>query len=479
MDIMEKLVENVVARRYEDLPRQAIEATRSGVLETLGTLIAGASAPGCQIVVDLVREWGGKQESTILIHGGKVPAQNAALVSSTMARALEFDGGMERGLHPCASSVPSALAVAEMCGGINGKEFLTAIAVGEDLAGRINLATTYRPEGKISRTTTCMPFGVAAIAGRLLRLDKNAMWNAMGIAFTQAAGSMQSIVDGALAERVSQGFASSSGIISAILAKRGITGAKNILQGTHGFFSLFSRDQGDAGALVAGLGQDFFGTQIFRKRYPQCGAAASATDGVLELRRKHNIQPTDVDGIRVILRQTFLNTVRPSFRIRDTIQVDAQFSLPYIVANALARGYPKLEHFTADSVQNEEVLAISKKVQCIAGDEEIDKQSGLAQSAIVEIRTKNGGCYTKFVKSPVGWLPGRPLTYEEIVKKFRDCVAYAPIALPEGNTDRLINMVTDLEGIRDVSCFSAFLKPKSFPYHIHIMRPLMRPFRNW
>lgn len=450
MDAIEKLAKNVVRVRYEDLPKEVVEGTKISVLETLGVIAAGATAPGCQIIVDLVKDWGGKLESTILIHGGKVPAHNAALVNSTMARALELDNATDRGLHLNASSVTSALAVSEMCGGISGKEFITAVALGEDLASRINLATAYRLQGKISRVGTCMPFGVAAITGRILTLDEIGIRNALGIAFTQAGGSMQSIVDGASAERVSQGLASSSGIVAAILAKRGITGAKNVLQGIHGFFSLFSNDQADINRLTAGLGEEFLGVLCMRKRYPQCGCTLAATEGTIELRQRYNLTPEDVDEVLVTMRRIMYQTASPSFQVRDNPQVDAQFSVPYVVANVLVRGSSRLEHFTQESVLNPDVVAFTKRIRCIAGDQEVEERGGLAHSALVEIRMKDGRTYKNFVKSPVGWPPGRTLTYEETAEKFKSCAAYSSMPLPQDNIDKLINIVGDLQNVHDI-----------------------------
>ncbi|MBI4333561.1 MAG: MmgE/PrpD family protein [Chloroflexi bacterium] len=450
MDIVEQLVDNVEATSYERLPVEAVEAARMSILETLGALIAGATAEGCREVVGLVRGWGGKPESTVLVHGDKVPAHNAALAGATMARALEIDDAAEKGMHPSAASVPAALAVAERRGGVSGKELIAAIAAGEDLAIRLNLATTPYAEGKISRVGTCMPLGVAAITAKLLGLDKTGMWNALGIAYAQSAGNFQSIVDGALAERVTQGFAASAGIVSAELAQTGISGPRNILQGIHGFFKMFSRDQGDLKVLMAGLGQEYMGTQTHRKRYPSCGCTLSCTDAIMELRREHGIRPDDVDGVLVTVSRHMYTTGGPPFQVRNNPQIDAQFSIPYTVANALLRGKPRLEHFTPASVQEEEVLALSGRVRCVASDEELKRRAGLYCSTVVEVRMKNGTKHSQFTRSAVGSPPGRPLTYAEVLEKFNDCIAYARIPSLERNAGKIVDMVGNLESVDDV-----------------------------
>lgn len=89
------------------------------LFDTLGMLIAGAPAVGCKTVVDRVLEWGGKEESSILMYKGKVPAHNAALANAVMARALDFCDCMDHGIHLSSSVIPVGLAVTEKVGGVS------------------------------------------------------------------------------------------------------------------------------------------------------------------------------------------------------------------------------------------------------------------------------------------------------------------------------------------------------------------------
>ncbi len=106
---------------YEELPEKPIAVAKEVMLAVLGTTIAGADAEGCEALVARVRQWGGRKEATILLHGGKVPAYNAALVNSAMARALDFCDGMVPGMHVGSSSIPTALAAAEAGRGLHGQ----------------------------------------------------------------------------------------------------------------------------------------------------------------------------------------------------------------------------------------------------------------------------------------------------------------------------------------------------------------------
>ena len=91
MSIIAELVKNVLETPFEAFDSSTLDRARDRIIDVVGCLIGGANASGCSMIVDLVREWGGKKESTILVHGGKVPAHNAALVNCVMARSYDFE----------------------------------------------------------------------------------------------------------------------------------------------------------------------------------------------------------------------------------------------------------------------------------------------------------------------------------------------------------------------------------------------------
>src|SRR3990167_4940310 len=108
MDTEQRLSQYALESAYKDLPDSTIAFAKNVILTVLGTTIAGARAEGCEAIARQARQWGGREESTILIHGGRVPAHNAALVNSTMARALDYCDGMVPGIHVGSSSIPTA-----------------------------------------------------------------------------------------------------------------------------------------------------------------------------------------------------------------------------------------------------------------------------------------------------------------------------------------------------------------------------------
>src|SRR3989304_8941153 len=208
METEQTLADYVLNTRYEELPAEPIAIAKHLTLTVAGTAIAGAKAEGCEALVNQVRRWGGRKEATILLHGGKAPAHNAAFVNSAMARALDFCDGMVPGLNLGSSSIPTALAAAELAGGCSGREFIAALVVGTELASRLNAVSVY--DG-FDPTGVCGIFAATAVAGRILRLDSRQMLNAFALAFNPAGGRLAGNIDGSLAVRVLQGFASQTG----------------------------------------------------------------------------------------------------------------------------------------------------------------------------------------------------------------------------------------------------------------------------
>jgi len=451
MGLEEILAEYVFGIKFDDLPQEPVDTTKNLILTILGTTIAGATAEGCEAVVHQVKQWGGRDEATILIHGGKVPACNAAFANSVMARALDFCDGMVPGIHLGSSSIPVALAIAEFTGGCSGKEFLAALVAGTEVAARLNLsAPAYNG---FDPTGVCGIFATAAIAGKLLRMNGNQMLHAMALALNRSGGSFQSNIDGSLAVRVIQGFVSQGGITCAQLAQRGITGPKNFLEGIYGYFHLYAKDEYDPQTVVDGLGTRFKMNNFLFKKYPSCGGTLASTDAILELMTKDKLGPEDVDRIDIRVTPAVYNLTGHPFKIGENPKVSAQFSIRYCVANALLRRRPELKHFDEPFVRDPKLMEIVKKIQVVPDAALRERDHRTAE---MRITTKDGRISHTVVDVPRGY-PENPLTEEEHQERFQSCIRYASKSLPQENIEKIVSWVKHLESVQDVRTFVPLL----------------------
>jgi 2-methylcitrate dehydratase PrpD len=445
METEGKLAEYALDTRFEDLPPEPVNVIKSVVLTIVGSTIAGAAQEGCEALINQIREWGGSKEATLLIHGGQVPAHNAAFANSTMSRALDICDGMSPGIHLGSSTVPTALAVAELSGGCSGKEFLASVVVGSEVAARINFSSFY--DG-FDPTGVCSIFATTAIAGRMLHLNSGQMLNALALAFNKSGGSFQSNIDGSLAVRVIQGFVSQGGIICAQLAKRGITGPKNFLEGIYGYFHLYARDKYDPKAVIGELGKRFDSTKVLFKKYPSCAGTAASVEAILDLVEEKGIVPEEVAKIDIRVTPYIHKLVGHRFEIGDNPRVNAQFNISYCVASALLRKGLKLHHFEDSFIREPKIRELTDKIDVIV-DSALEKRGEHHCAMQMDVRARDGVVYHKGVDVPQGF-PENPLTNEEHLKRFEDCVSYARKPWVGENKDKIVSLISELEEIKDV-----------------------------
>jgi 2-methylcitrate dehydratase PrpD len=438
--------------RYEDIPGPAVEAAKKSVLDSLATALGGSAQAGVAELMAMVREWGGNEQSTVIAYGIRCPAPNAAQVNGTMIHALDYDDGHQVAqVHIGCVAVSTCFAVAERMGGKNGRELITALTLGPDFMARLGLAS--RPGGSLIEsgwhpTALFGYLGAAAMAGRLMGLDEEKMVNALGIAYHQCAGNSQCVNDGALTKRMGPGLAARGGITAALMAERGITGARNILEGEYGMYQQYHGGDYDAKILTADLGKRFEVVNIGAKPYPCCGFTHAFIDAVLSLRSKHDIDVAQVSSITAYGGQTSYEIcVPPEVKCTPRNTIDAQFSVPWAIATALVKGRVSLEDFTRAAIKNEDVLRISRKVTGVL-DPALNRH-GVGPGR-VKILMKDGTEYSEEVEHCLGSVE-RPMTFDDCAVKFRECAAGSIKPLPAATIDKVIDMIGQLEKLDDAT----------------------------
>jgi 2-methylcitrate dehydratase PrpD len=433
-------------------PDDVLTVVKRVVLATLGTAVAGAGEEGCGTLRKMLVARGGTPESTTFVFHDRLPAPSAALINGTMCRALDFCDAMAPGLHIGSSLVPAAFAAMELRGGCSGEELLTALAVGCEVGSRLNLD---EPEyNGFDPTGVVGVFAAAAGAARILRLTPDQTLHALALAFNRAGASFQSNVDGSLAVRLIQGWVAESGITCALLAREGITGPKRFLSGIYGYAHLFARDRREPQSFVADLGEKFLVKNIVFKKYPSCGVTQGATELALAAARELSLRPDMIEQVKVALPPYSYRLVGHDFAIGDNPRVNAQFSVQYCVANAIARGSSKLTHFRDDEIRDPKILNLVKRV-AVRSAPEMDARGH--SSVDVTIVTKDGRTKEQRLDISPGF-PGAELTAQEHLARFWDCMEYAAYPLPRAQAEMLVETVDDLAARRDARAILLLMK---------------------
>ncbi len=458
-DTVDLLASYVARTTYDTLPPRVIELAKLFILDAVGTMIAGSSAPGCEKVASLVKDWGGKPESTVAVFGGALPAPEAALANTMMSHALDLDDLHEEAVVHCSCcQVPVGLAVGER-GKRSGRDLICSVAIGIDLAARLGVAIGY--EIGFVRSGICNIFGAAANAARLLDLDEKATRDALGICLSQCAGNAQAVVDAALVKRMQPAFAARDGILSAFLAKAGIKGPIGVMDGRYGFFELYGRGPTFHHRLTDRLGEFFEIENLSVKLL--CGSRAihGAAECAIDLAIKEGITAADVEKMIVFLPRITHDYAGRPFTVGDTPQASAQFSAIFGAAAGVVYRDLFIDHIQESAVLNPELLDLAQnRTEAVVDESVTDPAATLPVS--VKILTRDGRLRFKRVDCLTGH-PRNPVPDRTFIDKFRRAVKRAARPVPEENTERLIELIQRLEELDDISILMRLVRPQEAP----------------
>jgi len=451
--IEEQLVAHIVETKFEDLPPEVIHYCKLLIVDSLGVTFPGSRAPGCQQVVDMAKQWGGESGATILISRYKSAPPLAALANSTMMHALDFDDTLDAlALHTFVSVLPAALAAAESLGNVDGKTFILALTIGVETICRISLGIK-RPLSWI-RTATCGTFGAAASVGKIMGLDNESMSNALGLAYSQTSGNAQGLLEGKLVKRMQPGFSAMSGVISAFLARSGVTGSSRFLEGEYGFYNLYERGEYDLAPLVEKLGDHFTIMDLSIKPYPSCRMTHATIDAALKMRKNIGTDFDKIDEISVSVSEMVTEMVGKPFVIGTNPQVDAQFSIPYTTACALVKGKVLLSDFDEENIMDKKINILANRV-IVASDKHLPVKDILHSK--LSVKMINGQFFEETIDIPFG-NPGNPMTMQQCQDKFRQCIDYSNIKIDGARTAELLLKIEQLETLKDVQSIIDLMK---------------------
>jgi len=327
-----------------EIPDAVMARALALVTDFTGSILRAAhEADSTPAVLAMVERLGmdGDGPCTVFGLNRRYGAAAATLLNGTFGHSLDFDDThADSSLHPSAPVVPAALAAAELTGA-SGADFLAAVVIGFEICCRLGMAldpTEHYARG-FHPTATAGTFGAAVAAGRLLGMNAKAMSSALGVAASQASGSLQFLVNGAWNKRYQVGEASMKGLMAATLAAADFVGAEDAIDGKHGFLGGYS-DGADPARAVAGLGTVWETLRIGVKPYPACRYTHAAVDGLLALRRDLNLAPDEVEAITVGLHRNGITLVGAPLaeKRRARSVVEGQFSMPFAAAAVLLRG---------------------------------------------------------------------------------------------------------------------------------------------
>lgn len=445
--------------RYENLSAEVVDRTKYFFLDYLGVAVRGSLSDSSPPVYRLSGDLGGVGNATLLGRTEKVAFAYAALANGASAHSVELDDTHQGGsIHLGVSVFSAALAVAEQ-EQASGRDFIAAAVAGFETAAR--LAMALRPKEHYTRgfhpTATCGTFGAAVAAAKLLGLSEAQLVSALGIAGSQASGSMEFLTDGAWTKRFHPGWSAFSGIHAALLAREGFIGPTTIIEGKDGFLKAYT-SQADPRKITDGLGSEFQILQTAVKPHSCCRYTQAPIDATLQLVKEHNLQPQDIERVTIGMLETGIPVIcEPAERKRRPLGiVDAQFSLPFGVAVALIKRRAGLEEFSEPMLIDPLVQQVMAKVGYVR-DPELEKNYPREWPAWARAKLTDGREVFAHVRYPKGD-PENPLSWDELIEKYRGLTS----AVWQSNTiNHVLAAVRSIEQQTNMKEFAWDLTPYS------------------
>lgn len=435
-----QLAEFVASLKFEDIPKAVVSKAKQHVLDGLGNQLAASTiSEPARAVITLVREWGGREEATVVGYGFRTPVPHAALCNAMLGHGVELDDAHGKALTKAGSVlVPSTLAAGEMLG-TSGADVLTALVAGYDVTIRIGLAInpSHRKRG-FHTTGTASVFGSAAATAKLCGADAERIAYALGLAGMQAAGIQGFLDDPCMAKPFSPGKAAFNGTMAGLLAARGFSGPRTILESKEGFLRAYA-DEVKVGELTQGLGREFKLPEVGFKPHAACRYAHGPIDAAQILRSRHDLDAAQIE--KVIVRCSELS-IRQAGRVEVPNLNAAMGSMPFGVALALLRGGNGLTDY-AEGFKDRRTHELARRVELVP-----EKEFGeMGRQAIVEIGLADGTAVSERRESPKGE-PDEPLTADELRQKF---YSMATAAVDQSTATTLAELVDGLEDLKNAA----------------------------
>jgi 2-methylcitrate dehydratase PrpD len=403
-----------------DIPAEVAASARLRVLDTVGVCLASVGMDYANAVHDVVAEQGAADDATLFGRRSRSAASWAAFHNGALAHGNDFDDTHSVALmHISGVVVPTVLAMGERHKA-TGAQVLAALIAAYEIGLRIGMAapSAFHARG-FHATGVCGVFAAVAGAGRILDLDPAQMQHALGIALSQAAGSLEFLVEGASTKRMHPGWAGHAGIVAAQLAARGFTGPSTALEGRYGLLRAYAGVAApDYATFARDLGETWETLNIGFKPYP-CGHISHPyMDCARALRERHALTPAQIAAIELRVPQAAVPILCEPVaeKRRPANPYAARFSLPFAVALVLKLGYARIGEFSAERLRDRDLHDLMDRTTYVV-DTSLPYPKGLP--GWIRIKLHDGSMLEERMDASRGSRE-LPMSDEDLYAKFAD-----------------------------------------------------------
>ncbi len=443
---VEILAAHVVETRYDDLPAEAVRATRTFILDSIGVGVAGSNGPFVRELLDTVSGWGTGTDSRAFVHGTRFPATSAAIVNAYMIHCLEYDCVNEDAvIHPMATILGAVTAEADRQGGVSGKDMMLAVALGVDSSCVLGVSSNAGL--RFFRPSTAGAFGATAAVAKLRGFDTAQLVNAFGATYGQISGTLQPHKEGSPVLGMQIGFCARGAVAACDLAEHGLIGPHGVFDGQYGYFNLYEGEGAcDWEPVFATLGKTWQIARVSHKPFPSGRLTHGVVDGIKQVRDVHGLDPEHIEKIVASVPPLAYRLVgRPD--IPDPAPNYAKLCIPFVAATMVLEGTVDVPHFEPGWLKNPAVHALAARVEYIQDDN--PDLNRLAPQRL-DIYLKDGTHHRVDIPEIFGH-PENPLSREQNVDKFMRNWTFGAQPLDTAKGIQMVELIETLEDVDDVS----------------------------
>lgn len=293
--ISERIVQFAKNTQFDDLSPNAIESTKIFLMDTLAVGVAGRCAAGSDRMLNAVRSWGAGDNARVIGRPDvRLPTATAAFLNGYQCHCLEWDCLHEEAVVIAMCVPVAALAAEAEQIQVSGETFLTALAIAVEIAVILGKASETAP--RFFRPAVSGLMGAALGVAYMRGFSEDQMLQTLGLAYSQASGTMQAHWEGAMVLAAQVGIGARAAIYAADMASAGIKAPVDVILGQFGFFSLFETAD-NIDKELASLGSPWKVTELAHKPYPAGRATQSVLTMLQDLRAEHNFTADDIESI--------------------------------------------------------------------------------------------------------------------------------------------------------------------------------------
>ena len=432
MSATRTLAQFIADTEFENLPPPVVEAAKIAILDGVANMVAGSVQELADIIGRYVQDAGGSPQASVVGWGYKTNPPAAAFANGVFGHCLDYEIQGFPPTHGTSSCLPSALALAEHHHA-PGERVITAYVLGWEIQGRLRAASApatapaYHPPGLVG------PLGGAAAAAKTLGLDGDQTLMALGIAASRTGGLTANT--GTMVKSTHPGNAARMGAEAAILAGMGYTASEEALESPVGYAAALFGGDFNWDVATGGLGASWRlldpGFDI--KRFPAQVYMQNAIEAALNLREQNGLDPDDIEQVTIHRRGRGHSGPEPRSGL------DGKFSVEYCAAAALLDGQVGIDTFT-------DARRFLPDMDEMLGRIRVEPEGPESGATLATALLKDGTTVSAECAAFSG-SAGNPMSRDQRLEKVRDCFRRA---LSEADTERVLEMLENLEGLDDV-----------------------------